>query len=62
MDFAGFPDFGIWTKQEAEAPYICLEPWFGVDSSEGDDSDFERRKGFFVWKRVRSSAVPTNLF
>ncbi len=45
MDFAGFPDFGVWTLQGARAPYLCLEPWFGVDSSEGDDPDFEKKEG-----------------
>ncbi|WP_053228144.1 aldose 1-epimerase family protein [Spirochaeta cellobiosiphila] len=45
MDFAGFPDFGIWTVPGKKAPYLCLEPWFGVDSSEGDSSDFEKKEG-----------------
>jgi len=45
MNFTGFPDFGIWTKQEAEAAYICLEPWFGVDSTEGDNPDFSKKEG-----------------
>jgi galactose mutarotase-like enzyme len=25
--FENFPDLGIWTK--ADAPFICIEPWFG---------------------------------
>ncbi|MDC7236099.1 MAG: aldose 1-epimerase family protein [Spirochaetales bacterium] len=45
MNFAGFPDFGIWTIAGKNAPYICLEPWFGVDSSEGDSRDFEEKEG-----------------
>lgn len=45
MDFTGFPDFGIWTIAGKKAPYICLEPWFGVDSTEGDSPDFERKEG-----------------
>ena len=45
MDFTGFPDFGVWTKEEAKAPYVCLEPWYGVDSSVGDEADFEKKEG-----------------
>ncbi len=45
MDFKGFPDFGIWTISGKEAPYICLEPWYGVDSTLGDSSDFEKKEG-----------------
>ena len=29
MDFAGFPYFAVWTKPGA--PFVCLEPWCGVD-------------------------------
>jgi len=29
MDFTGFPYFAVWTKPGA--PFICLEPWCGVD-------------------------------
>jgi galactose mutarotase-like enzyme len=28
MTYSGFPYMGIWTK--VGAPYICLEPWYGV--------------------------------
>lgn len=27
VHFENFPDLGIWTK--ANAPFICIEPWFG---------------------------------
>lgn len=31
----GFPFFGLWTKSD-EAPFVCLEPWYG----RLDDRDF----------------------
>ena len=31
LDFEGFPYFGIW--QPPGAPFVCLEPWQGVDDS-----------------------------
>jgi galactose mutarotase-like enzyme len=45
MDFTGFPDFGIWTMAGKKAPYVCLEPWFGVDSTVGDSADFNKKEG-----------------
>ncbi|OQY32498.1 MAG: hypothetical protein B6241_10910 [Spirochaetaceae bacterium 4572_59] len=45
MDFNGFPYFGIWTIAGKKAPYVCLEPWYGIDSTEGDSSDFGKKEG-----------------
>lgn len=44
MDFTGFPDFGIWSCAN-DGPYVCLEPWFGVDSTKGDSGKFEEKEG-----------------
>jgi galactose mutarotase-like enzyme len=51
MNFTGFPDFGIWTMQKKNAPYVCLEPWFGVDSTQGDSADFEKKEGLIRLKK-----------
>lgn len=41
VDFEDFPSLGIWTKQEA--PFICIEPWFGYsDTAENSGSLFEK--------------------
>jgi len=42
--FAGFPYFGIWSKVN-EAPFICLEPWFGVADFLDCDKNFETKEG-----------------
>ncbi|RKX76816.1 MAG: hypothetical protein DRP60_07135 [Spirochaetes bacterium] len=39
VDFSGFPDLGLWTYPESPQPYICIEPWFGVDSTSGIKAD-----------------------
>lgn len=44
MDFAGFTDFGIWSCAN-DGPYVCLEPWYGVDSTAGDSGRFEDKEG-----------------
>ena len=45
MDFAGFPYFGIWKKGGPEGAFVCLEPWYGVDSIEGDSRDWREKEG-----------------
>ena len=47
MDFTGFPDFGIWSCAN-DGPYVCLEPWFGVDSTAGDSGRFEDKEGMVM--------------
>ena len=32
VEFAGFPELGIWSKPGA--PFVCIEPWFGTADPE----------------------------
>ncbi len=45
MNFAGFPYFGIWTWGGSPENFICLEPWFGIDSTKGDPPEWEKKEG-----------------
>jgi galactose mutarotase-like enzyme len=45
MDFSGFPYYGIWKKGGPEGAFLCLEPWYGVDSTEGDTPDWREKEG-----------------
>lgn len=47
VDFPGFPDLGIWTFGPSPAPFICIEPWFGVDSAAeaGKDGNLRTKTG-----------------
>jgi galactose mutarotase-like enzyme len=45
MGFSGFPDFGIWSYPATPAPYVCLEPWHGVDSTKGDSGELGQKYG-----------------
>ncbi len=47
VGLAGFPDLGIWSAAN-DGPYVCIEPWFGVDSTHGDEPSFEKKEGL-VW-------------
>ncbi len=47
VDFTGFPYLGIWSAQN-DAPFLCIEPWFGVDSTKGDSGAFEEKEGIRI--------------
>ena len=42
--FAGFTHFGIWSAVN-DGPYVCLEPWYGVDPTIGDLDEFSKKEG-----------------
>lgn len=41
VNFTGFPNLGIWTKENAA--FLCIEPWFGYsDSADSNGTIFEK--------------------
>jgi len=44
MHIAGFPYLGIWSKKDG-APFVCLEPWFGIADTVGHNGDFTKKEG-----------------
>jgi galactose mutarotase-like enzyme len=40
------PFLGIWAKPNA--PYVCLEPWWGVNDSYHKVSDFSEKRGIMA--------------
>lgn len=41
--FEGMPQLGIWSKPGA--PFICIEPWYGFATPEGDHRPFIEKPG-----------------
>ena len=41
FDIGAAPYLGIWAKPGA--PYVCIEPWFGVNDSKEKKSDFSQK-------------------
>lgn len=39
MNFGEFPMVAFWTMPNANAPYICLEPWHGCAAVEGESGE-----------------------
>ncbi len=41
--FEGFPYLGVWSK--AAAPFVCIEPWYGVADLADEERAFEKKEG-----------------
>lgn len=41
--YSGFPDLGIWTKMQA--PFICIEPWYGYSDTQNATGDLFNKEG-----------------
>jgi len=42
VDFGGAPCLGIWAKPAA--PYVCIEPWYGIDDAWDAGNDLARKE------------------
>jgi galactose mutarotase-like enzyme len=49
VEFEGFPYLGIWSSKN-DGPFICIEPWYGVDSTHGASNDLAEKEGMQVLK------------
>ncbi len=47
FDFSGFPYLGIWSPN-SEAPFVCIEPWFGVADPAGPSGSVEEKEGILA--------------
>ena len=43
MEFEGFDALGIWTPPGKEAPFLCIEPWNGINAFINEDSEFSQK-------------------
>ncbi len=40
LEFSGFPSFCIWSLFDEEAPFVCLEPWYGNNDHYDSNNNF----------------------
>ena len=45
LHFPKVPYLGLWCKPHENIPYICIEPWYGVDDSVDSDTDIMHKEG-----------------
>ncbi len=43
VNFSDFPNLGIWTV--VNAPFLCIEPWFGYSDTLTEYDDFTKKEG-----------------
>ena len=44
VEFDGFPFVGVWTPGD-NAPFLCIEPWYGIADEVNPAKDFKDKKG-----------------
>ncbi len=44
LTYPGFRFLGFWHRPKAEAPYVCIEPWYGIPSTDGIVDDFSHKQ------------------
>lgn len=57
VTFEKFPDLGIWTK--IDAPFICIEPWFGHADEVMTNQKLEEKAGI---QTVEKNEVFTSIY
>jgi len=43
IEYNDFPYLGLWAKPNS--PYICIEPWIGINDYENSNGDFSKKDG-----------------
>jgi galactose mutarotase-like enzyme len=51
IGIANFPFLGIWTSYKKHAPFICIEPWYGISDYETTSGNFKTKKGIQSLKK-----------
>lgn len=49
VNFEDFPNLGIWTVENA--PFLCIEPWFGYSDSLKEYDEFDKKEGIQLLKK-----------
>ncbi|MBU0923655.1 aldose 1-epimerase family protein [bacterium] len=50
LEFEKFPYLGLWSKPSG-APFLCIEPWFGVADEEDSSQKLEEKKGIITLEK-----------
>jgi galactose mutarotase-like enzyme len=59
VHFPGAPYLGLWTKPGA--PFICIEPWYGITDPVGFTGDFRDKPGVFTLAPGELKAMPMTI-
>lgn len=59
VNFNEFPNLGIWTVQNA--PFLCVEPWFGYSDTLTGYDDFSKKEGIRLLRKRETFEANYNL-
>ena len=59
VDFEDFPNLGIWTKENA--PFICIEPWFGYSDTLEKSGNLFNKEGIIVLEEKQTFSASFNI-
>ncbi len=52
VNYSDFPNLGIWTV--VNAPFLCIEPWFGYSDTLDDYGDFSKKEGIQLLEKLET--------
>jgi len=52
VNFSDFPNLGIWTMKNA--PFLCIEPWFGYSDTLNECTDFSKKEGIQLLEKNKT--------
>lgn len=59
INFSDFPNLGIWTMNNA--PFLCLEPWFGYSDTLDHDNNFTQKEGIQLLGKMETFGANFNI-
>lgn len=57
VHMADFPYVCLWTKEQMDAPYICIEPFYGLPDITGEVGTLEEKEGMILLKAGEEKSV-----
>ncbi|MER2131553.1 MAG: aldose 1-epimerase family protein [Carnobacterium inhibens] len=57
LTFEGFPYTGIWSPPKKEAPFVCIEPWFGIADTQNASGELSEKLGIQHLKGMETFAA-----
>ncbi len=57
VSYPGFTYLGVWHMPKTDAPFVCIEPWYGSPAPLGQYSDIEKMDDMFHLEPNESKTV-----
>ena len=61
LEYADMPYLGVWHKPRTSAPYVCIEPWCGLPSFDGQTDDMATKSDMLHIEQGKKKTVSYKL-